>query len=95
MKYFSDEQINEMKQRVRSEFSPKSRAVYMMYVSRIEELNKKYDEGTASSKELLQAIAELQSFSERYVPHNSVEYKNDEDADAYEYENYDFRPHVL
>ena len=95
MKYFSDEQINEMKQRVRSEFSPKSRAVYMMYVSRIEELNKKYDEGTASSKELLQAIAELQSFSERYVPHNSVEAKNDEDADAYEYENYDFRPHVL
>ena len=45
MRYFSDEQINEMKERVRNDFSPKSRAVYMMYVNRIEELNKQYDEG--------------------------------------------------
>ena len=90
MRYFSDEQINQMKERVRNDFSPKSRAIYMMYVSRIEELNKKYDEGKVESSELLQAISELQRFSDSYVPHNNVVDKNDEDADAYEYENYDF-----
>lgn len=90
MRYFSDEQIQEMKERVRTDFSPKSRAIYMMYVSRIEELNRKYDEGTAQRSELFQAIAEMQHFSESYVPHNNAVDKNDEDADAYEYENYDF-----
>ena len=90
MRYFSDEQIQEMKERVRTDFSPKSRAIYMMYVSRIEELNRLYDEGKAESSELLQAIAELQKFSDNYIPHDNVVDKNDEDADAYEYENYDY-----
>ena len=79
-----------MKERVRTDFSPKSRAIYMMYVSRIEELNRLYDEGKAESSELLQAIAELQKFSDNYIPHDNVVDKNDEDADAYEYENYDY-----
>ena len=90
MRYFSDEQIQEMKERVRTDFSPKSRAIYMMYVSRIEELNRLYDEGKAESSELLQAIAELQKFSDNYIPHDNIVDKNDEDADAYEYENYDY-----
>ncbi len=90
MRYFSDEQIKEMKERVRTDFSPRSRAVYMMYVSRIEELNRLYDEGKAESSELLQAIAELQKFSDNYIPHDNIVDKNDEDADAYEYENYDY-----
>lgn len=94
MKYFSDEQIQEMKERVKNDFSPQSRAIYMMYVDRIEQLNRQYDEGNASRQELLQAIADLSRFSERYVPHNNTVDKNDEDADAYEYENYDFRPHA-
>ncbi len=93
MKYFSNEQINEMKERVRTDFPPKSRAVYMMYVNRIEELNQLYDEGKIQSSELLQVISDFQRFSDNYVPHNNVVDKNDEDADAYEYENYDFRPH--
>ena len=71
MKYFSDEQINEMKQRVRTDFPPNSRAVYMMYVNKIEELNQKYDEGKIQSSELLQVISDFQRFSDNYVPHNN------------------------
>ena len=48
------------------------------------------------ARNFFRAISELQRFSDSYVPHNNVVDKNDEDADAYEYENYDFsvRNHV-
>ena len=68
MRYFSDEQINQMKERVRNDFSPKSRAIYMMYVSRIEELNKKYDEGKVESSELLQGYIGTSAFFRQLCP---------------------------
>ncbi len=90
MKYFSDERIREMKERVYSEIDPHDRNVYLMYIHRIEELNDRYDRGENCQAELLNAISMLNSLPMRYV-HRGKADAGDEDADAYEYENYDFQ----
>lgn len=70
VRYFSDRQISEMRDRVYQEIDPKSRAAYMMYVDRIDQANQRYDNGTGSREELLQAMAELERFSGQRVPHD-------------------------
>ncbi len=91
MKYFSDKQLSEMRERVRTELSDQDRSLYLAYLSKIEILDKRNDEYGDCREELLQAIAELEKVSENYV-HRGKADPNDEDADAFEYENYDFRP---
>ncbi len=91
MKYFTDEQINEMRERIRSSYSGADGLLYQAYLSRIEDLNKRYDEHGDCKEELLAAIAQLEKATEQYI-HRGRADPNDEDADAFEYENYDFRP---
>lgn len=91
MKYFSDEQLAEMRQKIKTELGPQDRSLYLAYLSKIEMLDKRNDEYGDCRGELMQAIAELEQVSERYV-HRGRADPNDEDADAFEYENYDFRP---
>ncbi len=92
MKYFTDRQILEMKQQILDHAPPDARTAYMMYIDRIEQLNQLYDKGQATREELLRAMSDFQHFSEQHIPHNRKVDKDDEDADAYEYENYEFRP---
>ncbi len=90
MKYFSDAQIEEMKERIMSDYSETEGKLYMAYIAKIEILNKRYDEYGDCRTELMRAIAELEKATEQYV-HRGKADPNDEDADAFEYENYDFR----
>lgn len=90
MRYFSDKQIAEMRERVKSELSEQDRNVYLAYISKIEILDRRNDEFGDVREELLRAIAELEQVSERYV-HRGRADPNDDDADAFEYENYDFK----
>ena len=89
-KYFTDEQIKEMRERITESYGENDRALYLAYLTKIELLNKRYDEQGDCRSELMQAIAQLESATERYV-HRGKADPNDEDADAFEYENYDFR----
>lgn len=90
MRYFTDEQLKEMEQKIKSEFKGQTGTVYLAYLEKITELNRQCAEGIDKHKELTQAISEMQLFSERYIPHGEKVDINDEDADAYEYENYDY-----
>ncbi len=91
MRYFSDAKISEMRESVKNELSEQERSLCMAYISKIEILDKRNDEYGDCRDELLKAIAELEKVSERYV-HRGRTDPNDEDADAFEYENYDFKP---
>ena len=91
MRYFTDEQIAKMKESVKQELSEQERSLCMAYISKIEILDKQNDASGDCRDELLQAISELEQVSERYV-HRGKADPNGEDADAFEYENYDFRP---
>lgn len=93
MKYFTDEQIADMREKIRQSYSESEGLLYMAYISKIEMLNKRYDEKGDCKKELLNAIAELEKATERYI-HRGRADPNDEDADAFEYENYDFRQNI-
>jgi len=90
MRYFTDEQLKDMKERVKSEMSEQERSLSMAYISRIEVLDKRNDEYGDCREELMKAISQLEQVSERYI-HRGRADPNDEDADAFEYENYDFR----
>lgn len=90
MKYFTDEQLGEMRQQIMEGYSENERAMYLACLTKIELLNKRYDEYGDCRDELMQAIAQLEAVSERYVHRGKID-PNDEDADAFEYENYDFR----
>lgn len=90
MKYFTDEQLSEMRKQIIEGYSENERAFYLAHLTKIELLNKRYDEYGDCRTELMEAIAQLESASERYV-HRGKTDPNDEDADAFEYENYDFR----
>ena len=89
MRYFTDSQIREMKEKVRNDLSIQDRSLYLAYISKIELLDKQNDEFGNCRDQLMQAIAELEQTTERYI-HRGCADPNDEDADAYEYENYDF-----
>ncbi len=91
MRYFTDEKIQQMKEMAKHELSPQDRTLYLAYISKIELLDKRNDAAGDCREQLMQAIAELEQVSERYV-HRGRADPNDEDADAFEYENYDFRP---
>ena len=95
MRYFSDEKLAEMKKRIDTDIDETSRAIYYTYLKRIEELDRLNDTDSSHSAELLKAISEFQHFSDVYVPHSGRVDINDEDADAFEYENYDFQPSEL
>ena len=89
MRYFTDRQLKEMEEKIKSDYSGKDGTVYLAYLRRITELNKQCTEGIDKHKELMQAISEMQLFYEHYIKHSEKVDVNDEDADAYEYENYD------
>ncbi len=89
MRYFTDTQIEQMKQNAKTDYDPKDSAVYLAYITKIELLDKRNDEIGDCRAELLQAIAEMERVNERYV-HRGEADPNDEDNDAFEYENYTF-----
>lgn len=92
MRYFTDKQLEEMEQKIKSDFDGKTGTIYLAYLQKIKELNKQCADGEDKHKELTAAISQMQLFSERYIPHKEKVDANDEDADAYEYENYDYSP---
>lgn len=89
MRYFTDLQIQEMRDKVKSDLGIQDRSLYLVYISKIEMLDKRNDEYGDCRDQLMQAISELEQTTERYI-HRGRADPNDEDADAYEYENYDF-----
>ncbi len=89
MRYFSDEKLSEMRRRARSDFDEDGRSMYLAYIQKIEVLDKRNDQFGDAREDLLKAIAELEKVSERYV-HRGKADPNDEDNDAFEYENYNY-----
>lgn len=92
MRYFSDRKLEEMRRIVNTEMEESSRTLYMTYLKRIEELDKKNDQDGSCHDELMRLISRFQHFFDNYVPHKGKVDANDEDADAFEYENYDYQP---
>ena len=90
MRYFTDEKIQEMKDSIRAAYDPKDCAMYLAYVTKIEMLDKRNDQYGDCKDELMRTILDLEKASERYI-HRGKADPNDEDADAFEYENYDFQ----
>ncbi len=90
MRYFTDARISEMKESVKNDLSDRDRSLYLAYLSEIQQLDERNDKYGDCREQLLQAIAGLEKLTESYV-HRGKTDPNDEDADAYEYENYDFR----
>ncbi len=89
MRYFSDKKLDEMRDRARKEFGGEDENIYLAYIDKIERLDKRNDEYGDAREELLLAIAELERVTEGYV-HRGRADPNDEDNDAFEYENYNF-----
>ena len=87
MRYFSDQKIAEMKASIRTDYDENERSRYLACITRLELLDKRNDEYGDCREQLMQAIAELEKQTERYI-HRGRADPNDEDADAYEYENY-------
>ena len=90
MRYFTDQQLNEMRENAKRDYGPNQINRYLTCITQIELLDKRNDLSGDCRSELMQAIAQLESATERYV-HRGKADPNDEDADAFEYENYDFR----
>ena len=90
MRYFSDEKLSEMREQFRSSAMANNGGMVLAYRSKIELLDKRNDEYGDCREELFRAISELQSLTENYI-HRGKADPNDEDADAFEYENYYFR----
>lgn len=87
MRYFSDDQLQEMREHARSDYDANDCAEYLAYITKIELLDKRNDTLGDCREELMQAIAEIGKRTEQYV-HRGQTNPNDEDADAFEYENY-------
>lgn len=90
MRYFSDERLAQMKEEIKNNSSAQNKSLYMAYLAQIEMLDKRNDECGDCRDELLKVISQLQSLSESYI-HRGKADPDDEDNDAFEYENYDFR----
>ena len=87
MRYFSDEQISSMKDQAKAEYSGRDSAEYIAYLTKIELLDKRNDSVGDCRDELMQLIAEMERRTEKYV-HRGYADPDDEDNDAFEYENY-------
>lgn len=91
MRYFSDEKLRMMREQIKKEYNIRDSAEYLAYITRIEMLDKQNDKYGNCKAELMQAISEMSKRTEQYV-HRGISDPNDDDADAFEYENYDFKP---
>ncbi|MBQ9461445.1 MAG: hypothetical protein IJU51_05950 [Clostridia bacterium] len=89
MRYFTDEQLNAMRENARKDYGPNQTNRYLTCITRIELLDKRNDQFGDCRNELMQAIHELEKVTEQYV-HRGRTDPNDEDADAFEYENYHY-----
>ena len=88
MRYFTDDQIQDMRSQIKINYSGSETNRYLACVTKIELLDKLNDEsGGMYREQLMQAIAELQKETEQYV-HRGRADPDDEDADAFEYENF-------
>lgn len=87
MRYFSDEQIREMREHARNDYDENECADYLAFITKIELLDKRNDQYGDCKEELMQAISEIGRRTEQYV-HRGQTDPNDKDADAFEYENY-------
>lgn len=88
MRYFTDDQISKMREQIRINYSQSESGRYLAYVTKIELLDKMNDSSDGAYREqLMQAISELQKETEQYV-HRGRADPNDDDADAFEYENF-------
>lgn len=76
-----------MKNSVRQGYDENEVKRLLACITRIELLDKRNDQLGDCREDLMTAISELQRQSERYVHRGRVD-PNDEDADAFEYENY-------
>ncbi len=90
MRYFSDERLAQMRENIKDSVIVQNSGMYLAYLRKIEDLDKRNDQFGDCREQLLQAIAELEKLSEGYI-HRGRALPEDEDADAYEYENYDYR----
>lgn len=90
MRYFSDEKLAEMREMFRASAMANNGGMGLAYLNKIELLDKRNDQYGDCREELLRAISELQTLTEGYI-HRGKADPDDEDADAFEYENYDFR----
>lgn len=64
MRYFTDEQLKEMKQKIKDNYGENNGIMYSVYLQRIEELNEQCVNDIDKRKELIQLISEMQSFFE-------------------------------
>ena len=87
MRYFTDEKLNEMRDNIKSEYTDNDRAELLAFLTRIELLDKRNDQFSDCREELMNAISEMEKRTEKYV-HRGQADPNDEDNDAYEYENF-------
>ena len=90
MRYFSDEKLAAMREEVKKNGNAQSSGMYLAYLSKIEDLDRRNDKTGDCREALLAAIADLERFSENYI-HRGRANRDDEDNDAFEYENYDFK----
>lgn len=93
MRYFSDEKLAAMREDIRSRGKELNSGMYLAYLSKIEALDRRNDQYGDCREELLAAIADLERFSESYI-HRGRANPDDEDNDAFEYENYDFKQNI-
>ena len=76
MRYFTDERLQQMREELAANYGEAEARRYRAWLTHIEILDK-----------LMQAIAQLERETERYV-HRGRANPQDEDNDAFEYENY-------
>ncbi len=90
MRYFSDEKLAAMREDIKQNGNAQSSGMYLAYLRKIEDLDRRNDQYGDCREALLAAIADLERFSENYI-HRGRANPDDEDNDAFEYENYDFK----
>lgn len=78
-----------MRQIARNDYDSNKTNRYLTCISRIEMLDKRNDQFGDCAGELMQAISELENVTKQYV-HRGRTDPNDEDSDAFEYENYHY-----
>ncbi|HCA55385.1 MAG TPA: hypothetical protein DEO95_07935 [Ruminococcaceae bacterium] len=87
MRYFTDERLQQMREELAANYGETEARRYRAWLTHIEILDKRNDQYGDCRDELMQAIAQLERETERYV-HRGRANPQDEDNDAFEYENY-------